>query len=167
METMREILKKLMKKAGHTPYDIERISGLPAATTYRFLSGKITQPNDETLKAWARVYGVTEGQLRGFSPISGVEANPEKAELKDLLPLEEYNHVRLIRSLPDDSRNVLYKMAAMLAEPRAVYCADRRGEDVTPNPQRRVGEVRYKAPPVQRRIKSNDRFDSRKTSQSA
>lgn len=157
-----------MARAGHTPYDIHQKTGIPPSTTYRFLEGDHGDPRSATVQKWANLYGVSESQLRGDLLIEGIESK-EKSELKDLLPLEEYNHVRLIRSLPDDSRNVVYKMAAMLAEPRAVYCADRRVRDVVPNPQQRVGEARYKSPPAQRRIKSNDRqhVDCRKTPQSA
>ena len=116
---MRTILKNLMEKAGHTPYDIERITGLPAATTYRFLSGAIDQPKNSSIRAWAKVYGVTEGQIRGDVPIQGMDAPAEKLELKDLLPLEEYKHISNIKSLNQEARSIVYRLAEMLVEPQA------------------------------------------------
>lgn len=108
-----------MKKAGHTPYDIERMTGLPAATTYRFLNGDIKQPREDSIKAWTKVYGLTESQLRGDAPIEGMEAPAEKPELKDLLTLDEYKHMSNIKSMNKEARSILYRLAEMLVEPQA------------------------------------------------
>lgn len=168
---MRATLKHLMDKAGHTPYDIARITGLPAATTYRFLEGKIDNPSPSTVENWAKCYGVTEGQLRGHVPLEGFESKTPPPSLKDLLPLEEYQHVKLVKSLDEKTRGILFRLAEALAEPQAEYhseVCDRRMNNVFPNPQLRVGEARYKPPPAQRHLKTgNERLHRTKSSQSA
>ena len=160
MEKMREILKQLMERAGHNPYDIERLTALPAATTYRFLNGDIQQPRFASIKAWTKVYGLTESQLRGDVPIDGIEAKTPSPELQDLLPLDEYKHVKLVKSLDEGTRGIIFRLAEALAEPKAEYSdesiIDRRKEPVLPNPQQRIGEMRYKPPPVQRRMKNHN-----------
>lgn len=157
MEKMRTILRNLMDKAGHSPYDIERISGLPAATTYRFLEGKIGSPSPPTVKKWAQVYCLSESQLRGDVPIDGIEIPEETPALKDLLPLDEYHHVALVKRMDKETRAILYRLAEKLSDPQpngpSLESGDRRRKDsVLPNPQLRAGEQFYKAP-RQRRLK--------------
>lgn len=66
---MRDILRALMTAAGETAYDLEARTGIRQPTTYRFLNGSHGEPKAETIRRWAKAYGVTEAQLRGEAPI--------------------------------------------------------------------------------------------------
>lgn len=72
MPDMRSILKALMDSRGHTGHSLEDLCGVPSATTYRFLKGKHGEPKATTIRKWAKLYGLTETQLRGYEPIQGV-----------------------------------------------------------------------------------------------
>lgn len=180
MSKMRKILKTMMDRAGHNAHDIFRDTGIQPSTIYRFFSNPKGDLKAETVRKLARLYGITESQLRGDVPINGMETPPEQFELKDLLTLDEYRLMSNVKTMSDESRGVLYRLAEMLAlaEPQADYRAfscddrrptDRRIRDVFPNPQLRIGEARHKPPPAQRRLKNrNDRFtDSEKSSRTA
>lgn len=142
-----------MDKAGHSPYDIEHITGLPAVTTYRFLSGEIRSPSVPTVKKWAKVYGLTESQLRGDLPIEGMEIPKEKPELKDLLPLDEYRHVSLVKSMDKETRDMLYQIAEKLAASQPPCEVSLEKEKA--RAKLRIGEALHKKPPTKRRIKNH------------
>jgi hypothetical protein len=162
MEKMRTILKSLMDKAGHSPYDIQRLTGLPAPTTYRFLNKEINQPRIESIKAWTQAYGITEAQLRGDVPISGIDAPPpEQLELKDLLTLPERKLLSDLKRLDEQKRAMVFGMAEMLAlaQPQHEYCADppskehdRRQVDIYPNPQLRISDKIHNSPRQNREV---------------
>lgn len=160
MEKMRTILKKLMDRAGHNPYYIERETGLPAATTYRFLKGDIDQPKVASIRAWASVYGVTEGQLRGDVPIPEIDVPAEKPELKDLLPLDEYKHVALVKRMDKETRAILYSLAERLAaNTQDRRREERRKDEISPNNQFRFGEKYQRT--TKRQIRAKDFADGR------
>lgn len=50
-------------------YALEERSGVPQATTNRFLTGKHGEPRSKTVRKWASAYNLTESQLRGDSPL--------------------------------------------------------------------------------------------------
>lgn len=71
---LREILKALMEDAGDDAYSIEEKTAnngekVPQPTTHRFLSGQHGEPRSSTVRKWASVYGLTESQLRGDTPL--------------------------------------------------------------------------------------------------
>lgn len=171
MSNMRMILKTLMDRAGDNAHDIFRKTGIQPSTIYRYFQNEKSDLKSETVKKLARLYGITESQLRGDVPIEGMETPPEQLELKDLLTLDEYRHVNNLKCLDEDSRNIVFRMAEMLvlAEPQAPYGfeendrrnGDRRREDKFPNPQKRVsdklsvGDRLYARPQQKRRLKNN------------
>lgn len=162
MEKMRSILKDLMEQAGDNPYTVQKKAGVPRTTTYRFLAGGHSEPRSDTVKKWAKLYNVTESQLRGDVPIKGIEIPSEKPELKDLLPLDEYQFLSTVKNMDKNVRGVFYKLAEFLvAEPQAMYQAvDRRKENVFPNQQLRIGDSRHKTSMNKKR--RNIHFDGRK-----
>lgn len=122
------------------------------------MKGESEHLNPKSVESLAKFYGITESQLRGDVPINGIEIPKERPELKDLLPLEEYQFVSNVKSLNPSKRKVLYELAGMLvAEPESAYQAlldERRKKNIFPNPQLRIGEGRYKAPQTKRTRKN-------------
>lgn len=159
MSKLRANLKMLMEKAGHNAYYIADKTGIPASTTYRFLRGVQDDPRSDTVKKWAMVYNLTESQLRGDMPIDGIET-PKENDLSELLTLEELKLVNNVKSMGDEAKSVLYRLAEMLAESRSISLADssdrrhgeRRQRNSFPNPQSRATDIRYKSPPRQRHV---------------
>lgn len=147
MSKMRSILKAKMADAGHRPADIARATGLQTSTITRFLRGDTDHLRTDTVMELAKLYGLTESQLRGDVLIPGIPA--EQQELKDLLPLDEYTFMSNVKRLRPEARAILHSFAEMLvAEPESEYKnepAERRERDVYPNPQKRVGESRHKS----------------------
>jgi len=136
-----------MAEAGHRPADIARKTGLQTSTITRFLRGDSAHLRTDTVIELAKLYGLTESQLRGDAPINGVDV--EKPELKDLLPLDEYTFVSNVKRLRPEARAILHSFAEMLAEPKPAYQnepAERRQRDTYPNAQLRAGESRHKSP---------------------
>ena len=70
MVIMRDNLNRLMSANGDNAYTLSERSGVPQPTIQRFLSGKHGEPRSSTVQKWARVYEVTESQLRGDSSIN-------------------------------------------------------------------------------------------------
>src|SRR5687768_9910016 len=146
MSKMRSILKAKMAEAGHRPADIARKTGLQTSTITRFLKGDSAHLRTDTVIELAKLYGLTESQLRGDAPINGVDV--EQPELKDLLPLDEYTFVSNVKRLPPAARAILHSFAEMLAEPQSAYQnepAERRQRDIYPNAQLRAGESRHQS----------------------
>ena len=147
MSKMRTILKAKMAEAGHKPADIARKTGLQTSTITRYLNGHSAHLRTDTVIELAKLYGLTESQLRGDVPIEGVDTS--QPELKDLLPLDEYTFVSNVKRLPPAARAILHSFAEMLvAEPKPAYQnepAERRQRDTYPNAQLRAGESRHKS----------------------
>lgn len=167
-----------MDRAGDNAHDIFRKTGIQPSTIYRYFSNPRSDLKPETTKKLARIYGVTESQLRGDVPIDGMDTPPEQLELKDLLTLDDYRLVKNIQFMDDESRGILYRLAEMLAEPQAEYSSDpcdrrhgdRRKNNVYPNAQLRISDELYNSPPVQRRLKNADhrrKYIGSKNSQTA
>lgn len=164
---MRKILETLMESRGDNAYDISRSIGLHPGTIYRFLQGKSATLSGISVTKLAKLYGVTESQLRGDAPIEGTEITQPLPELKELLTLDEYRHIANIKSLSEESRAVIYKMAAMLAEPQAEYdkelperrMGERRTGDTLPNEELRIGKKCHQAPPSKKRLKNDGQTD--------
>lgn len=153
---MRKNLIELMTRAGDTPYDVQRKIGVPRTTTWRFISGGHNEPRSSTVKKWAQLYNVTESQLRGDTPIAGIEVVSEPQELKDMLPPEEYNHLSNVKKMSREARGILYRLSSMLAaDEEKQKSAEKRCKEISPNNQLRAGEIHYKSPPTKRRIKEN------------
>lgn len=117
MERMRLILKALMDSQGHTGHSLYELSGVPSATTYRFLSGSHGEPRSSTIRRWARVYGVTEAQLRGSEPIDGVAVqNPgeEDIPLASVLTRDELEAIEGMRRLDKETRRSWLKLTKQL-----------------------------------------------------
>lgn len=130
---MREVLKALMAVHGDSPYDLHTKSGITAATTYRCLSGKHGDPKSATIRQWAKVYGVTEGQLRGLEPIKDINATvegPPKPGLANLLSAAEYTHIMNLRKVSKESQGYVYKLVLFFLKE-------------LPHPCRRAGEAFY------------------------
>jgi hypothetical protein len=158
MDKMRVILKGLMDRAGHNAYDIQKECGVNQSTTFRFITGLSGEPRPSTVRKWARLYNLTESQLRGDMPIDGIQLPPEKQELKNLVTPSEYRLLANMKKLDGEARGILHRLTEMLAD------APKTGQNGAiddpvgknePNNQLRVGEVRYRSPPKKSRIKVN------------
>lgn len=107
-----------MADAGHRPADIARKTGLQTSTITRFLRGDVAHMRTETVIELAKLYGLTESQLRGDVPTHGIAA--ERQELKDLLSPDEYTFVSNVKNMHEEARGILYRLAEILvAEPQA------------------------------------------------
>lgn len=133
-----------MEDAGHNAHYIHEKTGVHQTTTFRFITGLSGEPKVGTVRKWANFYGVTEAQLRGEEPINGMPIKKEPKELKELLPMDEYEHLSNIKKLPEPERDMLYKLSARLAAGGTL--GDRRVRSIFPNNQLRFGESRNKAP---------------------
>jgi hypothetical protein len=114
----RKILKALMDANGHTGHSLYELSGVPPATTYRFLNGVIGEPRTETIRRWAGVYGVSEAQLRGTEPINSltVEKQSEPSmSLKSVLTRDELATDKGMRALDKDTRRAWLKIGKELS----------------------------------------------------
>ncbi len=158
MEKMRAILKQFMDRAGDNAYDVHRKSGVPQTTTFRFLKGTYKYPTPPTVQKWARLYGITESQLRGDMPIDGIEVPSEPKELKDILPPEEYKLVSYIKKMDPKARCAVFELFEILANKPDNASSnppvtERRKSVVSEKNQHlRAGEMHY-SPPRPNRIK--------------
>lgn len=161
---MRTILKSMMDRAGDNAHAIFRKTGIHPSTIYRYFNNPKGSLEPETVRKLARIYGISESQLRGDVPIDGMETPAEKHELKDLLTLDEYRLMSNVQNMDPASRDILYRLAETLAEPPANYHADqhdrrrdeRRKVNIFPNPQSRVDDMKlYPKPQQQRRLKNH------------
>lgn len=116
MQKMRTTLRTLMESAGHTAYDIQEKTGVQTSTIYRYFASDRSDLKSGTVIKLARLYNITESQLRGDVPIEGMEIPAEKSELKDLLTLDEYQFMSNIKNMDKEAREILYKLSSMLAE---------------------------------------------------
>lgn len=161
MEKMRTILKQLMEQHGHNDSDVERKSGVPQSTTYRFIHGTIKSPRSDTVTRWANLYGITESQLRGDMPIDGIKVPEPRKELKDILPPEEYKLLSNIKKMNPKARGTVYELSEILANsPEAANsCSsgyDRRKQVISSKNQHlRAGEM-YSTQPPQNQIKEQN-----------
>lgn len=129
MVYMRKILKSLMDSKGHTGHSLYELSGVPPATTYRFLNGFIGEPRSDTIRKWASVYGVSEAQLRGSEKIDelGVEKPEEPAlRLESMLTRDELAAIEGMRTLDKDTRRAWLRIAKELSSK-----TDKKQEDKT------------------------------------
>jgi transcriptional regulator with XRE-family HTH domain len=124
MSDSRKILKALMVQHGHSGHRLENLSGVPSATTNRFLRGEHKEPTGATFRKWAKVYGITETQLRGYEPIQGVllPAEPKegiKTENDGFphLTREEKAALKVLRRIKEDSKRAWLKIGMDLAGP--------------------------------------------------
>ena len=162
MSKMRTILKALMDHAGHNAHDVFRRTGIQPSTIYRYFASNKSDLKPETTKKLARLYGITESQLRGDVPIDGMETPKEQLSLKDLLTLDEYRLMNNVKVMDSEAKDILYRIAERLAEPQAVYYGpyDRRLDDrrrANYSTQLRIAESEmYNPPLVQRRLKDQD-----------
>jgi hypothetical protein len=164
MDKMRETLRQLMDKAGDNPYAVQRKSGVPQTTTHRFLKGTYKNAATETVRKWARAYGVTESQLHGFEPIDGIDVPEEPKELKDILPPEEYKLLSQIKKMDPKARGAVFELFDILAnKPGSESGSGSSSPPVTErrirvvsakNQHLRAGEMHY-SPPRQNRIKES------------
>lgn len=135
---MRKILKKLMEKNGHTGHSLYELSGVPPATTYRFLNGFIGEPRSSTVRRWARVYNLTEAQLYGHEPIDGVVVeNPgqEPMTLESVLTRDELAAIDGMRRLDKETRRSWLRITKLLCDNSEIQRA------VVPRPEHN-GKVR-------------------------
>jgi phage repressor protein C with HTH and peptisase S24 domain len=95
---MREILAKEMEKHGDDAYSLAEKSGVPQPTTQRFLSGVHKSANAETVKKWAKAYGLTESQLRGDMPI-GYEMQERSAYQNSLIYSDDVIKIPLLNAV--------------------------------------------------------------------
>ncbi len=170
MSKMHTILRNLMEQSGHNPHSIFKETGVHPSTIYRFLGNPRGDLKPDTVRCIARLYRITESQLRGDVPIEGMEMPREDLTLKELLTLDEYRLINNIKAMPREDRGIIYKMAERLSEPEAYYEdsrdeSDRRQTDIYPNPQLRLGESRHQNQPIKRRRPSPDASDYRANQQ--
>lgn len=159
-----------MEQSGHNPHSVFTETGVHPSTLYRFLGNPDGDLKPSTVRALARLYRITESQLRGDVPIEGMEMPREDLTLKELLTLDEYRLVNNVKMMDRESRGILYKLAERLCEPESYYEdsrdeEDRRQTDIYPNPQLRIGETRHKNQPIKRRRSSPDAANYRATPQ--
>lgn len=158
-----------MERKELTAHDLQRLSGVPAPTVYRFLTGRHSEPKSETIRKWAHALGVTEGQLRGTEPIDGVSTLDRSQSLKDLLTPDEFILVSNVKNMDKDSRGILYKMAEKLVEiqesSKQITSSEKQKSDIETNTQLCIGENYYPSPPKKRRLK--DYSDGRKSTRAS
>ncbi len=96
---------------------LKRLSGVSGPTTTRFLAGRIDEPKSETVRRWARVFNVTEAQLRGLEPIPGITVeNPGEPPIKlmNILTREELTTLAHMRSLDKPTRQAWLEIGRQL-----------------------------------------------------
>lgn len=157
---MKIILQRLMDAAGDNAYDIQRKTGIQPPTIYRYFANDKGTLSAGTVEKLARCYGITPSQLRGDMPIEGMEIPVEQPELKDLLTLDEFQHVTHLKNLPRESRAILFRLTEILAlaeeqAPYKIEIIERRNTNRYPNMQLRAGET-YQNSPVKRRLKDQN-----------
>jgi transcriptional regulator with XRE-family HTH domain len=92
MNKLKETIQLELDKRGWNHYDLERHTGVPQPTIYRFLSGITKDMRAASVAKIAAGLGLSEAQLRGLDQIP-VNENKEK------------NHARkLLESLPEIKR---------------------------------------------------------------
>jgi hypothetical protein len=161
MEKMRTILTQLMERECHNACDVERKAGVRQTTTFRFLKGIIEDPRSDTVSKWANLYGITESQLRGDTPIDGIKVPEPRRELKDILPPEEYKLLSNIKKMNPKARGTVYELSEILANSpdAANSCSTgtdrRKGLVSAKNQHLRAGEM-YSSQPQQNRIKEQN-----------
>lgn len=112
-----------MKANGHTGHRLEDLSGVPSATTYRFLRGVHANPDVSTIRKWAEVYGVSETQLLGNEPIQGVLIPPGENQRRPVdndlphLTKEEKTILKIARKINRESKRAWLKIGIDLSSP--------------------------------------------------
>lgn len=144
---MRIILKRLMDEAGDKPHDIHRKTGVQASTIYKFLKGDHRDPTSTTVQKLAMLYGITESQLRGDTPIEGAVTPVQTHELKQLLTIDEYNHVYNMKNLNRETRGILFRLAEILGDESPTAETEKRTHSTIPNNQLRIGEHHHQDTP--------------------
>lgn len=143
MPEMRKILSFLMGKAGDDAYSLQTKSGVPQPTTQRFLTGKHGEPRSSTVRKWAKVYGVTESQMRGDVPIEGMPGSDVRKQAStpqgEALTKEQKQILSLMGSMDKDARDALLKMGNLLAK----RPPGRRKKNIGHNPERRLASKTY------------------------
>lgn len=138
---MREILKALLAAKGIKPHSFYNLSGVPAATTYRYLKGDHGEPHSETIQKWARALGVSEAQLRGVLPIDGLVVDkPESVPLtlESVLTRDELTAIEGMRSHSADIRRAWLLIGKELC--KNTHAAPRtKAGDQRATPDRRRG----------------------------
>jgi predicted transcriptional regulator len=158
MEKMRIILTQLMEREGHNANLLARLARVPQSTTFRFLKGIIDDPRSDTVSKWAKLYGITESQLRGDTPIDGINVPEPRRDLKDILPPEEYKLLSNIKKMNPKARGTVYELSEILANTSesSNSCASgidrRKYYSSSKNQHLRAGEM-YHSPQQQNRIK--------------
>ena len=172
MSKMKTNLVWLMQSAGHKAYDVARKTGIHQTTIYRFLQNPHGELKSETVQKLAWLYGVTEGQLRGYTPIEGMQMPQEVIELEEHLSTDECHLIANMRNLSDDARGIICRLTEILAvaEPEAAYhneFRDRRRQNISPNRQLRRGESRYQAALLSKRRVKDPLDNARKYQRSS
>jgi len=109
-----------MDSKGHTGHSLYELSGVPAPTTYRFLNGYIKEPKQETILRWARVYGVSEAQMRGIEPITDrdliVDRNSHPTlGAESVLTRDELSLIEGLRSLDKETRRAWVRIGKAIS----------------------------------------------------
>jgi len=141
---MRQILKALMESKGHTGHSLYELSGVPSATTYRFLTGSHGEPRSSTIRRWARVYGVTEAQLRGSEPIVDLNVeNPgeQPLTLESVLTQDELAAIEGMRGLDKETRRSWLKLTKLLCKNTQAIPRQKAGDQRTTPDRRRGGKL--------------------------
>lgn len=155
---------------------LENLSGVPAPTTYRFLKGEHKEPRSSIVRQWARVYGVTEAQLRGYEPIQGAliptTTDSNSVQVKDFphLTREEKTTLNILRRIRKESKKLWLRLGVELSGPPedAEGAAEiksllaktgyvQRRQDRRQLPDRRMGDGSSYAPAKQRSLSEKNR----------
>lgn len=158
-----------MDANGHTGHKLEDLSGVPSATTHRFLKGTHKQPTDDTISRWAKVYKVTKAQLRGEEPIQHVlipPSTPDSSSVQEShfshLTREEKTTLKILGRLRREPKKLWLRLGIELSDPpeNAADAADvkallaktghiQRREERRQLPDRRMGGGSSYAPAKQ------------------
>lgn len=149
MYPMRKILQELMDSNNLNGDDLHRLSGVSGPTTTRFLTGRIAEPKSGTVCRWAKVFGITEAQLRGLEPIDGILVeSPGKAPIKleNVLTREELATIENMRALDKSTRQAWIEIGKQLCrtERTAEISAPKKPSGVSR--KTRLTGVRYRNP---------------------
>jgi transcriptional regulator with XRE-family HTH domain len=147
---MRQILKVLMESKGLTGHSLYDLSGVPSATTYRFLTGRHGSPHADTVRRWAQALGVTEAQLFGHAPIENLEVDKSSEvpmTLESVLTQDELAAIEGMRRLDKETRRSWLRLTKLLCKNTQASPRPKAGEQrVTPD--RRRGGMRKSASSV-------------------
>lgn len=90
--TVSTVLRELLDRAGITPTELHRRTGVPQSTISRILAGKILDPADKHISKFSEYFGVTTDQIRGREALTAkAVAAPPVSNLDLIGPIDVWD----------------------------------------------------------------------------